>query len=203
MFILGAQFGNVFIGIQPALGYEGDPMRLLFEGRFAPTHAFMAFYRWLRNDFKAHAVLHFGTHGSLEFMPGKQTGLTESCWPERLIGDLPNIYLYAANNPSEGVLAKRRSAATLVSSLTPALTNAGYGGHFWLNRPKPNGESGLFADQGPADAYSANGHLGQYVIIVPSKRLVVVRLGKTQDDRRQPVKTALGRLVNSFPAVAP
>jgi magnesium chelatase subunit H len=125
VFILGAQFGNVFIGIQPALGYEGDPMRLLFEGRFAPTHAFMAFYRWLRDDFKAHAVLHFGTHGSLEFMPGKQTGLTESCWPERLIGDLPNIYLYAANNPSEGVLAKRRSAATLVSYLTPALTNSG------------------------------------------------------------------------------
>jgi len=125
VFILGAQFGNVFIGIQPALGYEGDPMRLLFDGRFAPTHAFMAFYRWLRNDFGAHAVLHFGTHGSLEFMPGKQTGLSAACWPERLIGDLPNIYLYAANNPSEGVLAKRRSAATLVSYLTPALTNSG------------------------------------------------------------------------------
>ncbi|PZN97174.1 MAG: magnesium chelatase subunit H [Alphaproteobacteria bacterium] len=125
VFILGAQFGNVFVGIQPALGYEGDPMRLLFEGRFAPTHAFMAFYRWLRDDFQAHAVLHFGTHGSLEFMPGKQTGLTARCWPERLIGDLPNIYLYAANNPSEGVLAKRRSAATLVSYLTPALTNSG------------------------------------------------------------------------------
>ncbi|TPG38294.1 magnesium chelatase subunit H [Sphingomonas koreensis] len=123
--ILGAQFGNVFIGLQPALGYEGDPMRLLFEGRFAPTHAFAAFYRWLREDFRAHAVLHFGTHGSLEFMPGKQTGLTAECWPDRLIGDLPNIYLYAANNPSEGVLAKRRSGATLVSYLTPALTNSG------------------------------------------------------------------------------
>jgi len=123
--ILGAQFGNVFVGIQPALGYEGDPMRLLFEGRFAPTHAFAAFYRWLREDFKAHAVLHFGTHGSLEFMPGKQTGLTAECWPDRLIGDLPNIYLYAASNPSEGVLAKRRSGATLVSYLTPALTNSG------------------------------------------------------------------------------
>ncbi len=125
VFILGARFGNVFVGLQPALGYEGDPMRLLFEGRFAPTHAFMAFYRWLRDDFGAHAVLHFGTHGSLEFMPGKQTGLTASCWPERLIGDLPNLYLYAANNPSEGILAKRRSAATLVSYLTPALTNSG------------------------------------------------------------------------------
>jgi magnesium chelatase subunit H len=123
--ILGAQFGNVFVGIQPALGYEGDPMRLLFEGRFAPTHAFAAFYRWLKEDFRAHAVLHFGTHGSLEFMPGKQTALSAECWPDRLIGDLPNIYLYAANNPSEGVLAKRRSGATLVSYLTPALTNSG------------------------------------------------------------------------------
>jgi magnesium chelatase subunit H len=123
--ILGAQFGNVFVGIQPALGYEGDPMRLLFAGRFAPTHAFAAFYRWLREDFRAHAVLHFGTHGSLEFMPGKQTGLSAECWPDRLIGDLPNIYLYAANNPSEGMLAKRRSGATLISYLTPALTNSG------------------------------------------------------------------------------
>ena len=123
--ILGARFGNVFIGIQPALGIEGDPMRLLFEGRFAPTHAFAAFYRWLKEDFHAHAVLHFGTHGSLEFMPGKQTGLSAQCWPDRLIGDLPNIYLYAANNPSEGVLAKRRSGATLVSYLTPALTKSG------------------------------------------------------------------------------
>lgn len=123
--LLGAAFGNVFVGIQPALGYEGDPMRLLFEGRFAPTHAFAAFYRWIRTDFRAHAVLHFGTHGSLEFMPGKQTGLGAKCWPDRLIGDLPNIYLYAANNPSEGVLAKRRSGATLISYLTPALTHSG------------------------------------------------------------------------------
>ena len=123
--ILGAQFGNVFVGIQPAIGIEGDPMRLLFEGRFAPSHAFAAFYRWLREDFRAHAVLHFGTHGALEFMPGKQAGLTAQCWPDRLIGDLPNIYLYAANNPSEGVLAKRRSGATLVSYLTPALTKSG------------------------------------------------------------------------------
>ncbi|GLI97413.1 magnesium chelatase subunit H [Sphingobium sp. BS19] len=123
--ILGARFGNVFVGIQPAIGIEGDPMRLLFQGRFAPTHAFAAFYRWLREDFRAHAVLHYGTHGSLEFMPGKQTGLSAMCWPDRLIGDLPNIYLYAANNPSEGVLAKRRSGATLISYLTPALINAG------------------------------------------------------------------------------
>ena len=85
---------------------------------------------------------------------------------------------------------------------TPAPTNPGYGGQFWLNRPRPaGGETALFADQGPADAYAAIGHLGQYVIIVPSRHLVVVRLGKTQDDVLPPVKAALGRLVNSFPAV--
>ncbi len=92
---------------------------------FAPTHAFSAFYRYLREDFAADAILHFGTHGALEFMPGKQVGLSQSCWPERLIGATPNVYLYAANNPSEGALAKRRSAATLVSYLTPNLAQAG------------------------------------------------------------------------------
>jgi magnesium chelatase subunit H len=125
LFVLGASFGNVFVGIQPAFGYEGDPMRLLFEKGFAPTHAFSAFYRYLREDFAANVVLHFGTHGALEFMPGKQLGLTSNCWPDRLIGALPNVYLYAANNPSEGALAKRRAAATLVSYLTPSITQAG------------------------------------------------------------------------------
>ncbi len=123
--ILGRQFGNVFVGIQPGFGYEGDPMRLMFEHGFAPTHAFSAFYRWIEQGFGAHALLHFGTHGALEFMPGKQAGLTEACWPDRLIGTLPNFYLYAANNPSEGMLAKRRAGATLISYLTPPIAIAG------------------------------------------------------------------------------
>ncbi|HEY9238003.1 MAG TPA: magnesium chelatase subunit H, partial [Burkholderiaceae bacterium] len=125
IFVLGERFGNLFVGIQPAFGYEGDPMRLLFEQGFAPTHAFSAFYRWLREDFGAHAVLHFGTHGALEFMPGKQSGMSSACWPDRLIGDLPNLYLYASNNPSEGTIAKRRAAATLISYLTPPVAQAG------------------------------------------------------------------------------
>lgn len=125
VFILGAHFGNVFVGVQPPFGYEGDPMRLLFEKGFAPTHAFSAFYSYLRQELDVDAVLHFGMHGALEFMPGKQAGLTTDCWPDRLIGDLPNIYLYAANNPSEGALARRRSAATLVSHLTPPVGKAG------------------------------------------------------------------------------
>ncbi len=125
IFVLGAQFGNVFVGIQPGFGYEGDPMRLLFEKSHAPTHAFAAFYTYIRSTFQADAVLHFGTHGALEFMPGKQNGLSGGCWPERLLGDLPNFYLYAANNPSEATIAKRRSAATLISYRTPPIREAG------------------------------------------------------------------------------
>jgi magnesium chelatase subunit H len=125
LFVMGAQLGNVLVAVQPSFGWEGDPMRLLFEGNFAPTHAFSAFYRYLKEDFGADAVLHFGTHGAVEFMPGKQAGLTGDCWPERLMGDLPNVYLYASNNSSEGTLAKRRGNATLVSYLTPPVANAG------------------------------------------------------------------------------
>ncbi|MEL7487057.1 MAG: magnesium chelatase subunit H, partial [Pseudomonadota bacterium] len=122
--VLGAQFGEVLVGVQPAFGYEGDPMRLLFEQSFAPTHAFAAFYRFIKEDFGADAILHFGTHGALEFMPGKQSGLSGACWPDYLIGETPNFYFYAANNPSEAAIAKRRSAATTISYLTPSVTNA-------------------------------------------------------------------------------
>lgn len=125
VFVLGRQFGNVFVGLQPGFGYEGDPMRLLFERSFSPSHAFVQFYQWLKSGFGADAVLHFGMHGALEFMPGKQTGLGATDWPDRLIGDLPNIYLYAANNPSEASLAKRRSGATIISHLTPPVVSAG------------------------------------------------------------------------------
>jgi magnesium chelatase subunit H len=125
IFVLGQRFGNVMVAVQPPFGYEGDPMRLLFERGHTPTHAFSAFYRWLREDFGADVVLHFGTHGALEFMPGKQTGMSGACWPDRLIGALPNVNLYASNNASEGAIAKRRAAATLVSYLTPPVTQAG------------------------------------------------------------------------------
>ena len=125
LFVLGKQFGNVFVALQPGFGYEGDPMRLLYEKGFAPTHAFSAFYRYIREDFSASAVLHFGTHGALEFMPGKQSGMSGACWPDRLINDLPNLYIYASNNPSEGAIAKRRAGATLISYLTPPVSQAG------------------------------------------------------------------------------
>lgn len=125
VFVLGAQFGRVFVGVQPGFGYEGDPMRLLFEKGFAPTHAFSAFYQYLKHDLEADVLLHFGMHGALEFMPGKQNGCGGHDWPDRLIGNLPNVYLYAANNPSEATLAKRRSNAVTITHLTPPLQASG------------------------------------------------------------------------------
>jgi magnesium chelatase subunit H len=123
--ILGKRFGNIFIGQQPSFGYERDPMRLLMAKDAAPHHGFAAFYTWLEQVYKADAVVHFGTHGALEFMPGKQAGLSSQCWPVRLLGSLPNIYYYCVNNPSEATIAKRRGFATLVSYMVPPLKHAG------------------------------------------------------------------------------
>jgi len=124
-FVQGLSFGRVKLLVQPGFGYEGDPMRLLFEKGMAPTHAFSVFYRYIRETIQAHAIVHFGTHGAMEFMPGKQTGSSGTCWPDRLIQQTPNFYLYAVNNPSEGTIAKRRSAATLLSYLTPSVCESG------------------------------------------------------------------------------
>jgi len=125
LLIYGKTFGNVFIGVQPSFGYEGDPMRLLYAKSASPHHGFAAYYTFVEKVFGADAVLHFGTHGSLEFMPGKQVGMSGGCYPDRLIQSLPNLYYYAANNPSEATIAKRRSYATTISYLTPPAENAG------------------------------------------------------------------------------
>jgi len=125
LLVYGARFGNVFVGVQPSFGYEGDPMRLLFSKSASPHHGFAAYYTYLEKIFQADAVLHFGTHGSLEFMPGKQVGMSAECYPDRLAGTIPNLYYYAANNPSEATIAKRRSYAATISYLTPPAENAG------------------------------------------------------------------------------
>ncbi|MFY9608237.1 MAG: cobaltochelatase subunit CobN [Blastocatellia bacterium] len=123
--VAGIQLSNVFVGVQPTFGYEGDPMRMLASESGAPHHGFMGLYTYIEKVFCADAVVHVGTHGAMEFMPGKQVGLSASCWPDRLIGELPNLYLYSVNNPAEGAIAKRRSYAELVSYLTPPIENAG------------------------------------------------------------------------------
>ncbi|WP_008317138.1 magnesium chelatase subunit H [Leptolyngbya sp. PCC 6406] len=125
LLVYGKAFGNVFIGVQPTFGYEGDPMRLLFSRSASPHHGFAAYYTYLEKIWGADAVLHFGTHGSLEFMPGKQMGMSGTCYPDNLIGTTPNLYYYAANNPSEATIAKRRGYAETISYLTPPAENAG------------------------------------------------------------------------------
>ena len=125
LLVYGKHFGNLFIGVQPTFGYEGDPMRLLFSRSASPHHGFAAYYTYLENIWGADAVLHFGTHGSLEFMPGKQMGMSGECYPDNLIGSIPNLYYYAANNPSEATIAKRRGYAATISYLTPPAENAG------------------------------------------------------------------------------
>ncbi len=125
LLIQGIHLGNVFVGVQPTFGYEDDPMRLLMSRGGTPHHGFAAFYAYLEKVLGADAVVHVGTHGAMEFMPGKQVGLSDECWPDRLIGDLPNLYIYSVNNPSEGTIAKRRSYAELISYLTPPIESAG------------------------------------------------------------------------------
>jgi magnesium chelatase subunit H len=125
LLVQGLQLGNVFVGVQPTFGYEGDPMKMMLARGGSPHHGFAAFYTYIEKVFRADSVAHVGTHGALEFMPGKQVGLSESCWPDRLVGELPNVYIYSVNNPSEGSIARRRSYAELISYLTPPVEDAG------------------------------------------------------------------------------
>ena len=134
-------------------------MRLLFSKSASPHHGFAAYHTYLEKVFKADAVLHFGTHGSLEFMPGKQVGMSGSCYPDRLINSMPNLYYYAANNPSEATIAKRRSYAATISYLTPPAENAGlYKGLKELNElvRYANNEHYACAYEEYASAYACN-----------------------------------------------
>lgn len=121
----GVQLGNVWIGVQPPLGISGDPMRLMFERDLTPHPQYAAFYKWLQNDFGADAIVHFGMHGTVEWLPGSPLGNTGYSWSDILLGNLPNLYVYAANNPSESILAKRRGYGTLISHNVPPYGRAG------------------------------------------------------------------------------
>ncbi|KAA6231962.1 magnesium chelatase subunit H [Chlorobium phaeovibrioides] len=125
LFLGGIQFGNVFIGVQPRLGIQGDPMRLLFDKENTPHHQYIAFYRWISREFGANAMVHVGMHGTVEWMPGLQLGVTGDCWPDALLGEVPHFYIYPINNPSEANIAKRRGYATMISHNIPPLARAG------------------------------------------------------------------------------
>ena len=123
--IPGAEFGNVLVTVQPPRGFGMDPSKVYHDSDLQPPHDYYAFYAWLRNEFEADAVVHLGTHGSLEWLPGKTVGLDAKSAPDALVGDLPNVYPYIINNPGEGTQAKRRSYAAVVDYLTPPMANAG------------------------------------------------------------------------------
>ncbi|MEB3282321.1 MAG: magnesium chelatase subunit H [Lyngbya sp.] len=121
----GVQLGNIWIGVQPPLGISGDPMRLMFERDLTPHPQYAAYYKWLQNEFKADAIVHFGMHGTVEWLPGSPLGNTGYSWSDILLGNIPNLYIYAANNPSESILAKRRGYGVLISHNVPPYSRAG------------------------------------------------------------------------------
>ena len=122
--IPGIQFGNVFVGIQPSRGYDLDPTLNYHAPDLVPTHAYMGFYHWLRHHFQAHAFVHVGKHGNLEWLPGKGIALSKNCYPEAAFGPVPHFYPFIVNDPGEGAQAKRRSAAVILDHLTPPMTRA-------------------------------------------------------------------------------
>ncbi|ELZ14397.1 Cobaltochelatase [Natrinema thermotolerans DSM 11552] len=123
--IPGVEFGNVLVTVQPPRGFGMDPSKVYHDSDLQPPHDYFAFYGWLRNTFETDAVVHLGTHGSLEWLPGKTVGLNGESAPDQLIDDIPNVYPYIVNNPGEGTQAKRRSYAAIVDYLTPVMRNAG------------------------------------------------------------------------------
>jgi len=124
MMVAGLRFGLTFVGIQPARGYQVDPSAVYHDPDLVPPHGYLAFYFWLRNTYGAHGVIHVGKHGNLEWLPGKGVGLSENCWPDALLGPLPNIYPFIVNDPGEGAQAKRRTQAVIIDHLMPPLTRA-------------------------------------------------------------------------------
>lgn len=116
--------GGVAVALQPARGYNIDPVQSYHDPALVPPHNYLAFYAWLRRSFDAHGVVHFGKHGNLEWLPGKALALSEACFPEAALGPLPNLYPFIVNDPGEGTQAKRRTAAVVIDHLTPPLTRA-------------------------------------------------------------------------------
>jgi cobaltochelatase CobN len=120
----GIQLGNIFIGVQPARGYDRDPNLNYHAPDLEPTHDYLAFYEWIRTSFGTQAIVHVGKHGNLEWLPGKSVALSAECYPEIALGAMPHFYPFIVNDPGEGSQAKRRSQAVILDHLTPPMTRA-------------------------------------------------------------------------------
>lgn len=118
------ELGNTVVAIQPARGYNIDPAESYHDPDLVPPHGYIAFYAWLRKSYAAHAVIHLGKHGNLEWLPGKAVALSENCFPEAVFGPMPHLYPFIVNDPGEGSQAKRRTSAVIIDHLTPPLTRA-------------------------------------------------------------------------------
>jgi cobaltochelatase CobN len=118
------QAGNVVILVQPPRGFGDNPIAIYHDPDLAPSHHYLAVYRWLEKEFGAHAVIHVGKHGNLEWLPGKNLGMSASCGTDAAIGSLPLIYPFLVNDPGEGTQAKRRAHATIVDHLVPPMARA-------------------------------------------------------------------------------
>jgi cobaltochelatase CobN len=125
--LAGLEFGNVFVALQPPRGYGMDPNAIYHMPDLPPPHSYHALYRWLRDPegWGADAIVHVGKHGTLEWLPGKATAPSETCFPDQLLGGLPLIYPFIINDPGEGAQAKRRAHAVIVDHMTPPMTAAG------------------------------------------------------------------------------
>ena len=122
--IAGIDLGNVFVGLQPPRGFGENPIAIYHSPDLAPTHHYVAYYRWIRDVFKADAMVHVGKHGTMEWLPGKGIGLSNACYPELTLEDVPLFYPFIINNPGEGAQAKRRAHATIVDHMIPPMTTA-------------------------------------------------------------------------------
>jgi cobaltochelatase CobN len=116
--------GNVAVAIQPARGYNIDPQASYHDPALVPPHSYLAVYAWIADGLRAHAVVHMGKHGNLEWLPGKALALSSECFPEAALGPLPHLYPFIVNDPGEGTQAKRRAQAVIIDHLTPPLTRA-------------------------------------------------------------------------------
>ncbi|POB12258.1 cobaltochelatase subunit CobN [Sulfobacillus sp. hq2] len=125
MVVPGLRLGNIFVGIQPPRGNGDDEVGIYHSPELPPSHHYMAYYQWIAEGFRADAVIHLGKHGTLEWLPGKGIGLSQDCFPDIVLGDLPNFYPFIVDDPGEGTQAKRRSHAVIVDHMVPPVTQAG------------------------------------------------------------------------------
>lgn len=178
--IPGIRFGNIFLGVQPKRGCagarcDGNACKILHDPNCPPPHQWLAVYKWIEKEFKADVIVHVGTHGYLEFLPGKSVGLSNECYPQLSLGSIPHLYIYIVSNPMEGTIAKRRGYATIVDHLIPIMAPSGlYEGLEELGE--------LLAEYNKAKASNAKARLHALVHLIMEKTKEVNLFKEFEDE---------------------